>query len=152
MVIRPNKGLRNVHEWMDGWMDVRRTTNTKIQQYIIKSRSSGVVLKTDGCFHPKDLLLLCLTPSTTDSDTVRKCPDSHFVMPRLPVFFFFFLFLLVCFQQQNENTALSRKQDKLNAAPRDSIVHFIAFCKDEWKQQPWIPEHRRSIPAPVQFF
>lgn len=60
----------------------------------------------------------------TDSDTVSKCPESVCVVPRLPVF-----------QQQNENTALSRKQAELNAAPRDSIVHFIAFCKDEWKQQ-----------------
>lgn len=128
-------------------MNDHLSTNFKTQQCVMKLGSSGVVFKTDGCFHHKNLLLLCLRAWTW-----------LILMPRLPLChaaltcFLFCFILAACFQQQNENTVLSRKQVELNAAPRDSIVHFIAFCKDEWKQQPWIPERRRSIPAPVQFF
>lgn len=38
-------------------------------------------------------------------------------------------FLPAWFQQQTEISALSRKQAELNAAPWDSIVDFIVFCK-----------------------
>lgn len=38
-------------------------------------------------------------------------------------------FLPAWFQQQTESSALSRKQAELNAAPWDSIVDFIVFCK-----------------------
>lgn len=101
MVIWPNKGLRNVDEWMDGRIEGGMITDrqkAKTQQCIIKSRSSGVVLKIDGCFQTKDLLLLCLRSSTwlilIQSENAQTLPVS--CRAYLFSFFVAFFFFLVC--------------------------------------------------------